>query len=153
MPTSFPGIASRHAGRRRVDALADTLVDYLAGERALLELRCCAPRRLSALIHDLARPLPPPLERALARGLNSGELADWLAPAETLMPVMMRRFDLDAEALATTPQAAEWRVACRACPRVGTCWQALRHGADAEACRAFCSNAEAFTAAGRESTH
>ncbi|WP_431024791.1 hypothetical protein [Halomonas sp. H5] len=149
MPTSSRNIAPQGDGAR----LADALADYLAGEHALLELRYCAPKRLSALIHDLSRPLPSPLERALARGLNSGELADWLGPAETLMPPMMSRFGLDPEAWAAAPQAAEWRVTCRACPQVGTCWQALRHGADAEACRAFCLNAEAFTAAGRESGH
>ncbi|MBF8222536.1 hypothetical protein [Halomonas sp. 328] len=145
MPTSSLTTAPQSA------RLADALSDYLAGERALLELRCCAPKRLSALIHDLSRPLPSPLERALARGLNSGELAAWLGPAETLMPPMMRRFGLDPEGLATAPRAAEWRVACRACPHIGTCWQALRHDTDAEACRAFCPNAEAFAEVGRES--
>lgn len=149
MPTSSRNIASQDDGAR----LADALADYLTGEHALLELRYCAPKRLSVLIHDLSRPLPPPLERALARGLNSGELADWLGPAETLMPAMMARFGLDPEAWAAAPQAAEWRVTCRACPHIGTCWQALRRDADAEACRAFCPNAEAFTAAGRESGH
>ncbi|GAA0559700.1 hypothetical protein ACFQH5_08190 [Halomonas salifodinae] len=149
MPTSSAHFASRRDPRR----LADALSDYLAGERALLELRYCAPKRLSALIHDLSRPLPSPLERALARGLNSGELADWLGPAETLLPAMMRRFGLDPEAWAVAPRAAEWRVTCRACPHIGTCWQALRHGADVEACRAFCCNAEAFIAAGHESKY
>lgn len=148
MPASSSTTASQ--GTR----LADVLSDYRAGEHALLELRYCAPKRLSALIHDLAQPLPSPLERALARGLNSGELAGWLGPAETLMPAMMRRFGLDAEAWADAPRAAEWRVTCRACPHIGTCWQALRHDTDtdtdAEACWAFCPNAEAFAAAGRE---
>jgi hypothetical protein len=117
--------------------------DYLEGERTLLELKCCAPKKLSALIHDLSRPMNPSLEQALARSLATGEITDFW-PAETLMPAMMRRFGLDPATLANDPAIHVLRTTCNTCPKVGTCWLALRHGASEAECRRFCPDAEVF---------
>lgn len=119
------------------------LHDYLQGERALLELRCCEPKTLSMLIHDLACPMSPSLEQAIARCLGDRELADF-APAVTLLPIMMWRFGLDPVACSRDPAIHSLRTVCSACPRVATCWLALRHDAPRKECRTFCPNAEAF---------
>ncbi|MCE8017173.1 hypothetical protein HOP62_13925 [Halomonas sp. MCCC 1A17488] len=118
------------------------LRDYLEGERALLELRCCEPRALSMMIHDLAHPMSPSLEQAIARCLVDRELE--FAPAETLLPVMMRRFGLDPVACGRDPAIHALRTVCSACSKVATCWLALRQDAPAQACRAMCPNAEAL---------
>lgn len=114
---------------------------YLEGERALLELRCCKPKALSALIHDLAHPMSPSLEQAIARCLADRELTEF-APAETLLPVMMRRFGLDPVACGRDPAIHALRTVCSACPKVATCWLAQRHAASLEECTSFCPNAE-----------
>lgn len=119
------------------------LHDYLEGERALLELRCCKPKTLSALIHDLAHPMSPSLEQATARCLAGREL-EGFAPAETLLPVMMRRFGLDPVACGRDPDIHSLRTVCSACPKVAGCWLALRHDASLEECTSFCPNAETF---------
>lgn len=119
------------------------LHDYLEGERTLLELKCCEPKALSALIHDLAHPMSPSLEQAIARCLAGRELADF-APAVTLLPVMLRRFGLDPVVCSRDPSIHALRTVCSACPKVATCWLALRHDASREECRGFCPNAEAF---------
>ncbi|MFQ3788524.1 hypothetical protein [Halomonas sp. A29] len=119
------------------------LHDFLEGERALLELRCCEPKALSVLIHDLAHPMSPSLEQAIARSLASRELADF-SPAISLLPVMMRRFGLDPTTCSRDPAIHSLRTVCSACPRVATCWLALRHDASQEECREFCPNAESF---------
>lgn len=116
---------------------------FLEGERALLELRCCEPKALSVLIHDLAYPLSPSLEQAIARSLAGRELADFSPPTSQL-PEMMRRFGLDPDACSRDPAIHSLRTVCSACPRVATCWLALRHDASREECREFCRNAEAF---------
>lgn len=118
------------------------LHDYLEGERALLELRCCEPKTLSAVIHDLAYPMSPSLEQAIARCLASRELA--FSPAETLLPVMMRRFGLDPAACYRDPAIHALRTVCSACPKAAACWLALRQEASRDECRAFCPNAEAL---------
>ncbi|MGR2738644.1 hypothetical protein ACUY1T_09365 [Billgrantia sp. Q4P2] len=119
------------------------LHDFLEGERALLELRCCEPKTLSVLIHDLAHPMSPSLEQAIARSLAAREL-EGCAPAETLLPVMMRRFGLDPAACSRDPAIHSLRTVCSACPRVAICWLALRHDASRQECREFCPNAKAF---------
>ncbi|MDI5987489.1 hypothetical protein QLQ85_22115 [Halomonas sp. M4R5S39] len=127
---------SPSAGKERIS-------DYLEGQRALLELKCCAPRALSVLIHDLSRPMSRSLEQALARSLAAGEIPGF-RPTDTLMPPMMERFGLPPAALAKDPAIHALRTTCNTCARVGTCWLALRHGASREECRGFCPNAEAF---------
>ncbi|EWG97845.1 hypothetical protein [Halomonas sp. BC04] len=119
------------------------LADYLEGERTLLELRFCEPKALSLLIHDLAHPMSPSLEQAIARCLAGRELAEF-SPAETLLPEMMRRFGLDPVTCSRDPSIHALRTVCSACPKVATCWLALRQDAQREECRAFCPNAEAF---------
>lgn len=118
------------------------LHDYLQGERTLLELRCCKPKALSVLIHDLAHPMSPSLEQAIARCLAGRELE--FTPAETLLPVMIRRFGLDPVACGRDPAIHALRTVCSACPKVATCWLALRHDASLEECTSFCPNAETF---------
>ena len=86
------------------------LHDYLEGERALLELRCCKPKTLSALIHDLAHPMSPSLEQAIARCLAGREL-EGFAPAETLLPVMMRRLTVTGSTLRAQPPENKARIA------------------------------------------
>ena len=124
------------AGKERIS-------DYLEGERALLELKCCAPKALSVLIHDLSQPMSPTLEQALARSLATGEIPGF-RPTDTLMPAMLRCFGLEPEAFAKDPAIHALRTTCNSCARVGTCWLALRHGASREECRGFCPNAAAF---------
>ncbi|MCE8035993.1 MAG: hypothetical protein LPK20_14845 [Halomonas sp.] len=121
---------------------ASRLRDYLEGERALLELRCCEPKVLGALIHDLAHPMSPSLEQAIARCLANRELE--FAPAETLLPVMMRRFSLDPAACGRDPAIHALRTVCSVCPKVATCWLALRQDAPLVECGTFCPNAEAL---------
>ncbi|MBA2777942.1 hypothetical protein [Billgrantia kenyensis] len=116
---------------------------YLEGERALLELRCCKPKALSALIHDLAQPMSPSLEQAIARCLAGRELAGF-TPAETLLPVMLRRFGLDPATCGRDPAIHSLRTVCSACPKVAGCWLALRQEASREECQVFCPNAEAL---------
>ncbi|MDX5377216.1 MAG: hypothetical protein LPK08_06805 [Halomonas sp.] len=118
------------------------LHDFLEGERALLELRCCEPKALSQLIHDLAHPMSPSLEQAIARCLASRELE--FAAAETLLPSMMHRFGLEPGACRQDPAIHSLRTVCSACPKVAACWLALRHQASQEECRVFCPNAEAL---------
>lgn len=118
------------------------LHEFLEGERTLLELRCCKPKALSALIHDLAHPMSPSLEQAIARCLADRELE--FAPAETLLPVMMRRFGLDPAACSRDPAIHALRTVCSACPKVAPCWLALRQDASLEECRLLCPNSEAF---------
>lgn len=134
---SSPRSSSKH---RPPPDDASRLRDYLEGERALLELRCCEPKALSALIHDLAHPMSSSLEQAIARCLADRELE--FAPAETLLPVMMRRFSLDPAACSRDPTIPALRTVCSACPKVAACWLALRHDAPREECREFCPNAE-----------
>lgn len=119
------------------------LHDFLEGERALLELRCCEPKALSVLIHDLAHPMSPSLEQAIARSLASRELADF-SSASSLLPVMMRCFGLDPAACSRDPAIHSLRTVCSACPKIATCWLALRHDAPREECREFCPNTEAL---------
>lgn len=119
------------------------LRDYLEGEQALLELKCCAPKKLSVLIHDLSRPMSRTLEQALARSLAAGEIPGFW-PTETLMPPMMQRFGLRPAALAKDPAIHALRTTCNTCSKAGTCWLALRHQASRTECRDFCPNAEAF---------
>ncbi|MBF8222556.1 hypothetical protein [Halomonas sp. 328] len=126
----------------------ERLHDYLRGDRVLRELRTHAPAALDRLIDDLEHPLSAPFERAVVRALGAERLPGFV-PAATLMPTMLTRFGLPAE-LATEKALEVQRRTCNRCPQVGHCWQALRHGADAEACRGFCPNAEAFTAMGED---
>ncbi|QOR37114.1 hypothetical protein HNO52_00310 [Billgrantia diversa] len=114
---------------------------FLEGERALLELRCCEPKALSVLIHDLAHSMSPSLEQAIARSLAGRELAAF-SPATSLLPEMMRRFGLDPAAFSRDPAIHSLRTVCSACPRVENCWLALRHDALWEECLEFCPNAE-----------
>lgn len=126
----------------------ERLRDYLQGDRVLRELETYAPAALDRLIEDLSHPLSGPFERAVARALGA-ECLPGFVPAATLMPTMLTRFGLPAE-LATDKALKAQRRTCNRCPQVGHCWQALRHGAQAEECRSFCPNAEAFTAIGEE---
>ncbi|TFH87613.1 hypothetical protein EQG41_05900 [Billgrantia azerbaijanica] len=119
------------------------LRDYHAGERALLELKCCAPKALSVLVHDLSQPMGRALEQALARSLDTGEIADF-RPADTLMPAMLPRFGLDPAAVGEGPTIHSLRTTCNACQAVGHCWLALRHRASLTECCRFCPNAEVF---------
>ncbi|GKW50794.1 hypothetical protein [Halomonas sp. NCCP-2165] len=122
----------------------ERLRDYLQGDRVLRELEAYAPAALDRLIDDLTHPLSAPFERAVARALDAERLPGFV-PAATLMPTMLTRLGLPAE-LATDKALMAQRRTCNRCPRVGHCWQALRHGAQADECRGFCPNAEAFTA-------
>lgn len=126
----------------------ERLRDYLQGDRVLRELETYAPAALDRLIDDLTHPLSGPFERAVARALGAERLPGFV-PAATLMPTMLTRFGLPAE-LARRSELKALRRTCNRCPQVGHCWQALRHGADAEECRSFCPNAEAFIAIGEE---
>lgn len=132
-----------HSNSRSPPSNEKQLADYLEGERSLLELRYCEPKALSRLIHDLAYPMSPSLEQAIARCLAGRELANFV-PAVTLLPEMMRRFGLDPVTCSHDPSIHALRTVCSACPKVATCWLALRQNAPREECRAFCPNAEAF---------
>ncbi|WP_280554033.1 hypothetical protein [Halomonas sp. 25-S5] len=97
------------------------------------------------MVRDLDTPMAPAFEREVARTLNRGGERE-LIPAETLMPEMMARFDLDRDDFG--PEEAvhfgELQTVCNRCPVVGRCWKAMRGGERWETCRGFCPNAEAF---------
>ncbi|MCG6656796.1 hypothetical protein HOP52_03265 [Halomonas campisalis] len=120
----------------------ERLSDYIQGERVVRELRRHDPEALEALAHDLEQPLNPPLERALARTLDDRRVADF-RPSEVLMPAMMTTFAVSPAAIAEEG-LAELEASCNRCEAVGRCWRAMRDHADAEVCRDFCPNAEAF---------
>lgn len=92
-----------------------------------------------SLVEDLDTPLEADFEREVAKQMNDGHRGG-VRPSRALLPEMMRRFGCDAGRVEMAPI----RSACDACPVSGRCWRALRRGADAEECRGFCANAEAF---------
>ncbi|WP_299313932.1 hypothetical protein [uncultured Halomonas sp.] len=120
----------------------ERLSDYIQGERVVRELRRHAPEALEALARDLEQPLSPPLEKAMARSLDDRRVPDFAA-SEVLMPAMMNTFAVEAAAIAEEALAG-LEEKCNRCTEVGRCWQAMRAFAEAEACRGFCPNAEAF---------
>ena len=124
----------------------ERLPDYIQGERVVRELRRHAPEALEALASDLEQPLSPPLERAMARSLDDCRVPDFRA-SEVLMPAMMTTFAVSPAAIAEEGLAV-MEASCNRCEAVGRCWRAMRDGADAEACRSFCPNAERFREAG-----
>ena len=126
----------------------ERLSDYIQGERVVRELRRHAPEALEALARDLEQPLSPPLEKAMARTLDDRRVPDFSA-SEVLMPAMMTTFAVDPAAIAEE-ELTGLEEKCNRCSEVGRCWQAMRAFADAEACRAFCPNAEAFIGRGVE---
>lgn len=95
------------------------------------------------LLTDLESPLEPGFEQEMARQLERERPFDF-KPARVLMPVMVERFGLQEARLASDPAYDAMRAACNGCPVVGQCWKAMRAGAEAEECRGFCPNAEAF---------
>lgn len=96
-----------------------------------------------ALVKDLEAPLEAGFEREVARQMNQGAYLAFV-PAETLMPVMMQRFGLDASRIAEDSDLQVMRRTCNDCPVAGHCWRAMRRDAGVEECRGFCPNAEAF---------
>ena len=126
----------------------ERLSDYIQGERVVRELRRHAPQALEEMARNLEQPLSPPLEKALARTLDDRRVPDFSA-AEVLMPAMMTTFAVDPAAI-DAEALAGLEAACNRCDEVGRCWQAMRDYAGAEACRAFCPNAEAFMGRGVE---
>ncbi|MBB3190150.1 hypothetical protein [Halomonas cerina] len=120
----------------------ERLSDYIQGERVVRELRRHAPEALEELARDLEQPLNQSLERAMARTLDDRRVPDFQA-AEVLMPAMMKTFKVSPVAMAEE-ELAVLESACNRCAVVGHCWGAMRDGVDAEACRGFCPNAEAF---------
>lgn len=126
----------------------ERLADYIQGERVVRELRRHAPETLEALALDLEQPLNLPLERAVARTLDDRRVPDFQA-AEALMPAMMKTFEVNPAAIAEEELAVLESV-CNRCEVVGQCWRAMRDYVDAEACRSFCPNAEAFMVHGAE---
>lgn len=126
----------------------ERLADYIQGERVVRELRRHAPETLEALARDLEQPLSLPLERAVARTLDDRRVPDFQA-AEVLMPAMMKTFEVSSAAIAEE-ELAVLESACNRCEVVGHCWRAMRDSLDAEACRGFCPNAEAFMVQGVE---
>ncbi|MFP4261941.1 MAG: hypothetical protein ACLFRS_01160 [Halomonas sp.] len=126
----------------------DRLADYIQGERVVRELRRHAPEALEELARDLEQPLSLPLERAMARSLDDRRVPDFQA-ADTLMSAMMRTFEVSPAAIAED-ELASLESVCNRCEVMGHCWKAMRHGADAEACRGFCPNAGSFMKHGAE---
>lgn len=124
----------------------ERLSDYIQGERVVRELRRHAPEALEALARDLEKPLSPPLEKAMARSLDDRRVADF-RPSEVLMPAMMTTFAVSPVAIAEE-ELAGLEETCNRCTEVGRCWQAMRDYAEAEVCRGFCANAEAFMGQG-----
>ncbi|MFQ3788539.1 hypothetical protein [Halomonas sp. A29] len=124
----------------------ERLSDYIQGERVVRELRRHAPEALEELTCNLEQPLSPPLERAVARSLDDGRVPAFRA-AEVLMPAMMTTFAVCPAAIAEEV-LSELKASCNRCEEVGRCWQAMRNDAEAEACQAFCPNAEAFMGLG-----
>lgn len=120
----------------------ERLSDYIQGERVVRELRRHAPEALEELACDLSQPLSPPLARAVARCLDDSRVPDFRS-AEVLMPPMMATFAVGPAAFGEQA-LAELEASCNRCEAVGRCWQAMRSHADAEVCRDFCPNAEAF---------
>ncbi|MBA2777959.1 DUF6455 family protein [Billgrantia kenyensis] len=120
----------------------ERLSDYIQGERVVRELRCHAPEALEEMAGDLQQPLSPPLERALARSLDDRRVADFRS-SEVLMPAMMTTFAVSRASI-EGDELAKLEASCNRCESVGRCWQAMRSHADAETCRDFCPNAEAF---------
>jgi len=126
----------------------ERLSDYIQGERVVRELRLHAPEALGELASDLEQPLNPSLEKAMARTLDDRRVENF-QPAEVLMLLMMTTFEVSPQAIAEE-ELASLEAVCNRCEVVGRCWQALRDHADADACRGFCPNAEAFMARGVE---
>ncbi|WP_254276290.1 hypothetical protein [Halomonas sp. 3H] len=124
----------------------ERLSDYIQGERVVRELRRHAPEALEQLARDLEQPLSPPLEKAVARSLDDHRVADFRS-SEVLMPAMMTTFAVDPAAIAEE-ELAGLEATCNRCSEVGRCWQAMRAFSEAEACRGFCPNAEAFMGRG-----
>lgn len=120
----------------------ERLSDYIQGERVVRELRRHAPEALEEMVRDLEQPLSPPLERAIARSLDDCRVSDFRA-SEVLMPAMMTTFGVSQAAIAEEERVARESI-CNRCTAVGRCWRAMRDHADAEVCRGFCPNAEAF---------
>ncbi|MFY0989284.1 hypothetical protein [Halomonas sp. C05BenzN] len=126
----------------------ERLADYIQGERVVRELRRHAPEALEQLARDLEQPLSPPLEKAVARSLDDRRVTDFRA-SEVLMPAMMTTFAVDPGAIAEE-ELVGLEATCNRCTEVGRCWRAMRDFAEAEACRGFCPNAEAFMGRGAE---
>ena len=126
----------------------ERLSDYIQGERVVRELRRYAPEALEEMARDLEQPLSPPLEKALARTLDDRRVPDFAA-SEVLMPAMMTTLAVDPATI-TAEELVGLEETCNRCSEAGRCWQAMRDYADAEACRAFCPNAEAFMGRGVE---
>lgn len=124
----------------------ERLSDYIQGERVVRELRRHAPEALEELASDLKQPLSLPLERALSRSLDDRRVPDFQT-VEVLMPAMMTTFEVSPAATAREELMVLESV-CKGCKVVGDCWQAMRDGVDAEVCRGFCPNAEAFMGLG-----
>ncbi|RCV88843.1 hypothetical protein [Billgrantia montanilacus] len=135
----------KHPADDTPSAGQEPINDYLEGQRTLLELKCCAPKTLSVLIHDLSQPMSRSLEQALARSLAAGDIPGF-QPTDTLMPAMMRALGLAREDLDQDPIIHALRTTCNSCSKVGTCWLALRYQAPREECRRFCPNAKALEA-------
>ncbi|MGM0782597.1 MAG: hypothetical protein ACQEUM_00640 [Pseudomonadota bacterium] len=107
------------------------------------EMQNEAPKVYDELLNDLQTPLESVFEREVARQLDQGAYFAFV-PAKTLMPAMMQRFGLDEASFAADSGFAAIRKTCNACPVAGQCWRAMRRDADADECRSFCPNAEAF---------
>lgn len=117
---------------------------YRASTRRLVrEIEAEAPQAYSDIINALETPLEPAFEREMARHLDRGGFRAF-APAETLMPVMLKRFGLEPTSVAEHASYPSLRGNCNACPVAGHCWGVMRRDAGVDECRAFCPNAAAF---------
>lgn len=84
-------------------------------------------------------------------GVDSSQLPAMLAGADNtrrLLPQMMRRFDLDPQAMPVSLLGvlSDMQRVCSVCPVYRECARALATGADREACSAFCPNADTMAA-------
>ena len=117
---------------------------YRANTRRLVrEFEAESPQVYSDILKDLETPLEPAFEREMARHLDRGGYRAFV-PADTLMPVMLERFDLDKASVAKHVSYPSLRGNCNACPVAGHCWGAMRRQTGVDECRAFCPNAAAF---------
>jgi hypothetical protein len=123
----------------------EAVLEAASMPRVIQEMRRNANSTFQEMVNDLDTPMAPAFEREVARTLNRDGHED-LIPAETLMPPMMARFDLDAADFGPDEAVyyGELKTVCNKCPAVGRCWRALRAEAGWEKCRAFCPNAAAF---------
>lgn len=96
-----------------------------------------------SLINDLEYTLENSFEQQIANQLTSKQSTHF-SPAETLMPVMMKRFGLNENILTNSANFVALRNKCNACESVGDCWKAMRASAELVECRQLCPNANAF---------